>query len=518
MSNSYDMISTVDIDISRPIVDGTSFDNLLIVGPLPKVAPETAPPKVAVYADGEVTAAGWKDSGADADPVGLAAKIAFSQTPKPKAVYIAPQQLTEKAISAGKVIDDVNEIIADKVGTNEGLTGCTIDYDTNQRVVTIRLTGAVTGVKNTGIFEAIGAAVDSGYKVFVNDTPLTDADSFKTLPVFEQISTLTKGSAPVEFVISVNTDDVKVSYGVIVCYPNAKTGEGEPNGFTAYIIDSPQNEVEPAVEAVKRAISTPGWYVVCTAGVDPSEYEEIAAYIESQEKMFYYTETGFFGVGEDGTNKPSIGEVYFRSIGIYGREEVDQSDDDIPQANLYANVAHTAEWLSHTPGSETAAFKQLSAIYPSKLSTNEMKSLEESSLNYFVTVGNRNITMNGKTVGGEWADVIRFRDWLKNDMQVRIVNTFVTSPKIPYTDKGISIIQNQMLASLKAGQDAGGISETEYDGDGKAIPGYTVTVPRAYTLSDSDRASRKLKGCKFTARLSGAIHFAEISGSLTYSL
>ena len=125
------------------------------------------------------------------------------------------------------------------------------------------------------------------------------------------------------------------------------------------------------------------------------------------------------------------------------------------------------------------------------------------------------ITMNGKVVAGEWADVIRFRDWLKNDMQVRVVNLFVTRPKVPYTDSGIGLVQNQMLASLKAGQDVGGIAEEEFDEDGNSIPGYTTSVPLA---AASERASRRLTKCTFKARLAGAIHFAELSGSLTYEL
>ena len=32
MSKNYDMIATVDIDIASPLVDDTSFDNLLIMG------------------------------------------------------------------------------------------------------------------------------------------------------------------------------------------------------------------------------------------------------------------------------------------------------------------------------------------------------------------------------------------------------------------------------------------------------------------------------------------------------
>jgi len=33
-------------------------------------------------------------------------------------------------------------------------------------------------------------------------------------------------------------------------------------------------------------------------------------------------------------------------------------------------------------------------------------------------------------------------------------------------------------------------------------------------VSDADKAARTLKGCKFTARLAGAIHLVEVTGSL----
>ena len=394
MSKNYDLIATVDIDIASPLVDDTSFDNLLIVGPLPQAETEVAPPKVGAYSSiDEVLAAGWVASGENADPVGVAAQVAFAQSPTPNVIYIAPMQMVEKKI------------------------------------------------------------------------------------------------------------------------------ENEEDGEVATVM-----EAEPAVSAIKRAIGTSGWYVVCTAGVSKEEYEDIAAYIEAQEKQFMYTELDCFPApgadraeGEDFCI-PSVGKVYFRTHGIYGRVTTDQALADIPAANLYANVAFAAKWLNYQSGSETSAFKTLTSVYPSVLSTTEMKALAESNLSYFVTVGNKNITMNGKVLAGEWADVIRFRDWLKNDMQVRVVNLFVSNPKVPYTDSGIALVQNQMLASLKAGQDAGGIAEEEFDEDGNSIPGYQTSVPLASSLSASERASRKLTKCKFKARLAGAIHFAEITGSLTYEL
>ncbi|MCC8014386.1 MAG: DUF3383 domain-containing protein [Eubacterium sp.] len=159
--------------------------------------------------------------------------------------------------------------------------------------------------------------------------------------------------------------------------------------------------------------------------------------------------------------------IYCRTAGIYGRESSDQEDDDIPEANKYLNVAFAVAWLANESGSETAAFKTLSAVYPSELTSTEQKSLKESCLSYFITVGSKNVTMVGKVLADEWCDIIRFRDWLKNDMQVRIVSIFLALPKVPYTDNGITLIQNAMEDSLQKGQIVGGIAEAEYDEDGK---------------------------------------------------
>lgn len=521
MSKNYDLIATVDIDIASPLVDDTSFDNLLIVGPLPKVAPEKAPPKVGTYSSmDEVLEAGWTASGDDADPIGVAAQVAFGQSPRPTTLYIAPQQLTAAAVVAGKTIEAVNSAIDEYAGKKEGLTGCSIAYDEGTRVLCMTLTGPVSGVKNTGLFDMLSALSAAGYTATIDGTAITDGNSFMSLPVFREISDLEEGGEAVQFIIELHAPDSDegVPYGVIVQRPGAVVATSQVPDFTAEPIDNPQNEVESAVETVQRAVSSTGWYVVCTAGVDPAEYEEIAAYIETQERMFCYTELGFFGAGEDGTDQPTVGTVYYRTKGIYGRETTDQADEDIPPANLYMNVAAVAKWLNYESGSETSAFKTLASVYPSELTTTEMRALADANLDYFITVGNKNITMNGKVVAGEWADIIRFRDWLKNDMQVRVVNLFITNPKIPYTDSGIGLVQNQMLASLKAGQDVGGIAEDEFDEDGNTIPGYQTSVPLAATISASDKASRRLTNCKFKARLAGAIHFAELTGSLTYEL
>lgn len=382
MNNSYNQIATVTIDVATAIVDTTSFDNILIVGPGPAVAPATAPAKVGVYSSlDEVITAGWVTEGTGADPVGIAARVAFSQNPAPSKIYIAPLQTTQT--------------------TNEGETTTT---------------------------------------------------------------------------------------------------------------------VESAVSAVTRAVATSGWYVVCPAGIASNELTALADYVETQEKMMVYTELNYFGAGSAGADQPTVNKSLDRTVAVYGRETSTQSVASVPAENNYINVAFAIAWLANEAGSETAAFKRLAAVKPADLSNTELNALKTGHISYLTTIGGRNTTMIGQVLSGEWCDIIRFRDWLKNDMQVAVASLFLSQPKIPYTDGGISLIHNAMEASLQRGQEAGGIAETTFDADGNESLGYQVFVPEAADVSDEAKASRALTNCKFTAKLTGAIHFVELKGSLAYSL
>ena len=524
MSKNYDLIATVDIDIASPIVDNTSFDNLLIMGPPPKGGMRS-PAYVGVYGNlTEVEDAGFVSTGENADPVGVAARVAFAQSPTPTQVYIAVQKLSKEAVASAVTIKDVNAAITQYVGVKEDLAGCSIEFIEPSRKLVVTLLGPASSVKNTGLFEMLAAVTEQGYVVSIGGKKVDDVADFKKLDIFKEIAGMSAGGPNVNFAVDVEKEGAnEVSYAVAVEYPSADTPVVAGVVYELPL-NSPEKEWELTSTTIARALGMDGWYVLCSAGIDSKYYEEIAAYIETQEKMFAYTELDCFPA--PGTERaededqviPSVGAVYFRTMGCYGREKTSQALEDIPDANLYENVAWVAKWLNYSSGSETSAFKTLSSVYPSELTGTEMKLLAEKNLNYFITVGNKNITMNGKTVGGEWADVIRFRDWLKNDMQLRVVNLFITRPKVPYTDSGIALVQNQMIASLKAGQDAGGIAETEFDADGNEIPGFVTSVPLSASLSASEKASRRLTKCKFKARLAGAIHFAELKGSLTYEL
>ena len=256
---------------------------------------------------------------------------------------------------------------------------------------------------------------------------------------------------------------------------------------------------EDATTALDRAIETPGWYGIAPCGVASDELADIATWADANTKFLGFTVT-------DGENP--LGTSYARAFGF-----ATKSAETYPN-NIYTHVAMMATGLSYEAGSETWAYKTLNGIEAEPYTQTEITALKALNLNCYVHCAGKNITLDGRTVSGEWIDVIRFRDWLQNDMQKGIYNLFIMNPKVPFTSKGITLIQNQMIASLKKGQTKGGIAETEYDADGNEIVGFTTSVPTAASVSDADKAARTLKGCKFTARLAGAIHLVEVNGTL----
>lgn len=360
-------IVNVQIDLSEPIVGSQSFGNILILGDVPGTIPsgKTVPPVGAYSNLSEVEALGWVTTGTNAEPVGIAARVAFSQNPRPSRVYIATRQTANSV-------------------------------------------------------------------------------------------------------------------------------------------------AESWTDTVARALTYDGWYVLCPAlgATNEGQLSDIAAQIETTNRMMVYTYVG--------ASDPISTNVYYRTAGFIGKEYASQTSSAVWPDNAYLGVAAAVKCLSYTPGSETWAFKSLSSVVPSVFSTDEITALETAYTNYYESVAGKKITRLGKVKAGEWIDVIRFRDWLQNDMQVRVANVFVTNPKVPYTNPGISLVENAMIASLKTGQANGGISPDEYTDDGTLIPGYVVSVPDATEITAAKKRERILEDCKFSAYLAGAIHAVEIHGSLGY--
>lgn len=289
----------------------------------------------------------------------------------------------------------------------------------------------------------------------------------------------------------------------------------KPNTVFVVVRKSEESEGKSAYESMtsvlNRAADAGGWYGIALSKTfcNRADLEETIRWTESNKKLF-----GFTFVDNE---LPVSATNYFRSFAAYGGGVPEL--EEIPEENYYVTVAMMAKCFGYDPGSETWALKTLAGIYPCKLSTAMKKYCDDNNVTYFTTYAKKNITssMGGKVLGNEWIDTIRFRDWLKNDMQERVFNLLVLNQKVPYTDEGITGVEGKMEESLKQGQTVGGIAPTEYDNDENEIPGYAIYVPKSTDLTDAQKASRKLTGCRFKAKLAGAIQAVEINGNLVYA-
>ena len=252
----------------------------------------------------------------------------------------------------------------------------------------------------------------------------------------------------------------------------------------------------------------PDFYGVAMASRTDSDILAMAQWCEANEKLFGTCVSGSAVLdGSDNTDIASqlmLGN-YYRTFSFYHTDSTD-----------FPEVAVMSRCFTAVPGSETWALKRLAGVSVDLLTEAQFNVLKAKNVNTFERFRNLSLTQIGKVAAGEWIDVIRFRDWLAEEIKVNVLNVLVNNEKVPYTDAGIAIVEGAIRQSLRQGQLNGGIAPVEYDENGDKNLGYTVTVPLAANISANQKATRILEGVTFTARLSGAIHVVDIKGQLTY--
>jgi len=187
---------------------------------------------------------------------------------------------------------------------------------------------------------------------------------------------------------------------------------------------------------------------------------------------------------------------YQRTFIIYS----DDADEQYPEA------AWIGSQLPEQPGSNTWKFKPLVGVTVSSLSSTQSNAAKAKNANTYERVGGVTMTSEGRMSGGEFIDVMIFVDWLEARMRESIFFRLVNTKKIPYTQAGVTIIENEIRRVLAEGIAAGGLAPN---------PQPTVSVPSVLALSPNLRATRTLEGITFEGRLAGAIHFVKVRGTVT---
>lgn len=174
----------------------------------------------------------------------------------------------------------------------------------------------------------------------------------------------------------------------------------------------------------------------------------------------------------------------------------------------YSSAAAMAQSLVNDPGSYTMDLKTLAGITPDSLTDTEATNAQNKNMNVYRTIAGLNVLTYGTNASGDYEDVERFKDWLTNEIQIRVLAALAGAKKIPYTNKGIRAIGAVIQGALNDGVRVGGLSD-----DPAEAP--FVTLPKVEDISSTVISTRNLPNVTFTAVLAGAIQKVTIQGTLT---
>lgn len=390
------------------------------------------------------------------DPIYRAVSAAFSQTPRPRQVKVGRRQVEEVNLSVNNVKDNTDYTITVSSKDTDG----TVDEEAYKY-------NSQTSATATKIVEGLQALMAS-------DTAVTATVSGEKLQL-----TAKSGKS---FAIKISSN-------------------------LSALLTEPTEEIADTMSAVMASDSD--FYGIVLASRDKDDIMAMAEWVETQTKLFG-TSTAEQGAKDSETDTDLLSMLkaknYYRTFAFY--HELADSE--------YLEAGVMARCFAIEPGGETWANKVLSGLTADNLTETEYLAISGKNGNTFETFRNKSITQNGKVAGDEWIDVIRFRDWLQEEITVNVFNLLINSDKVPYTDAGIALVENQIRQALLLGQRRGGIAPTEYDEDNNENLGFTIEMPLAANIPANTKAQRLLEDVNFTARLAGAIHVVEITGSFTY--
>lgn len=239
-----------------------------------------------------------------------------------------------------------------------------------------------------------------------------------------------------------------------------------------------------ALEAVDIENST--WYLLVSETQVVADQEALSDAVAAREKIYGISSadavaptTGTTDIGAI-LNAKSAG----RTFGVY----LPTAATEFPEA------AWAGSQLAVTPGSNDWDFKRAVGVTVSKLSSTQITNLKNKSWNYYHAKGGVNIFQNGDMFDGKAIDTAIGKDWLKARLQEGIYFRLINSLKIPMTQAGLVIVENEIRSVLSLAESNGLIDR-----------GWTVQTPNVLSIPATLRAQRAAGVFVINARLQGSI-------------
>lgn len=178
----------------------------------------------------------------------------------------------------------------------------------------------------------------------------------------------------------------------------------------------------------------------------------------------------------------------------------------------YPGGASAGRFLPLDPGTYARMHKSLTGVTPSRYTSSQLSAIHADYVNTYtgVTAGGVSIVTGNLFKG--WAsgssesfiDTNRLIDATVFEVQSRVLAALRTADKIPYTDKGISTIKNEVLSGIRQFQPLGYETGSEF-----------CNVPAKSSISSSDIEARDLPDITAGATLAGGIATVVITMQLS---
>lgn len=248
------------------------------------------------------------------------------------------------------------------------------------------------------------------------------------------------------------------------------------------------------------------WYCLIPTNIGKAAVSAAAVYIETLQKIQGYAsaDDGIY----DSLSTTDIAAVlntagYARTFGMWHTKPLDQ----------YGAAAWAGRCLPSDPGSITWAYNgpgssSLAGLDSTIITETERLALEAKAVNHYTTVAGLSITRQGTMAEGGQAfiDITRSIDFIATRIKEYVFGVITAADKIPYTNKGIAVIEAQVRAVMDLSINQGILTKD---------PAPIVIVPDVMDVATADKANRILRDVTFDAVLAGAIHKIIISGRVS---
>jgi hypothetical protein len=269
--------------------------------------------------------------------------------------------------------------------------------------------------------------------------------------------------------------------------------------------------LDPAVFTVTDATTDPGlaadlsailaenegFYGLLIDSNGRAEVEAAAGWVETRDRLFLgdSDETDVINpLASSDLMSELNGLARLRSALLYTGGKIGQG---------YAAAWMARMFAAFDPGVATWAYKTLAGVAAYELTSSQQGAIDTKKGNRYSRLFGTSNTLFGFVCSGEFLDVVHGLDWLRARLIERLFLLLRTNPKLPFTDASIAIVVAAVREILQLAVDVG------------VLASFEVTAPTVAQVPLADRAARRLPNVNFIARLAGAIHLIEVTGTVS---